>query len=265
VPSERETTQQDNVSHADDVTFVIRSLTSGTELAVLRMPPSSTIDAIKTKLFVTDGTPKGQQRFVLDGRVLDSEESLIGLGLPAELSFVKVQWKIDEEVFETGDLVQLHYNGNVVADSLAGTRQEWCDSMNEMLGRTFTVMEVPWPGCVSLPSPTDCVDGDIFRGSSMVTFPDCVVRKGEVLALGDIVRMSSSKESVCHSFQSCGYVWHHLMKGMLGKEFTILDMTSQGIIALASPDGSQNGKWYFPVSVVSKVTGDHEEVVRRTQ
>ena len=36
------------------------------------------------------------------------------------------------------------------------------------------------------------------------------------------------------------------MKSMLGKIFPILEILDNGdIIALPSPDGSQDGKWYF--------------------
>ena len=45
------------------------------------------------------------------------------------------------------------------------------------------------------------------------------------------------------------------MKGMLGKQFPVLAIVNDNIIALPSPDGSQDGKWYFPVSVVTKETG----------
>ena len=46
------------------------------------------------------------------------------------------------------------------------------------------------------------------------------------------------------------------MKGMLGKRFPILDILEDGdIIALPSPDGSQDGKWYFPKRVLKIVPG----------
>merc|ERR1712228_805836 len=114
-------------------------------------------------------------------------------------------------------------------------------------------------GIVGLPSP------DLNARHPLVYFPYSVVRKGETLAQGDIVQLNSSRDVVKHSFASCGYCWDRLMDGMLGKEFPILEMTSTGIIALPSPDGSQAGKWYFPVSVVKRVTGDHEEIVRKAQ
>ena len=37
---------------------------------------------------------------------------------------------------------------------------------------------------------------------------------------------------------------------MLGKEFPVLEVVGNGIIALPSPDGSFSGKWYFHTSVV---------------
>ena len=60
------------------------------------------------------------------------------------------------------------------------------------------------------------------------------------------------------------------MKGMLGKQFPILgvygdndddyEITHYGVIALPSPDGSQNGKWYFSKTVVEKVPGKQTNV-----
>merc|ERR1712032_482973 len=105
--------------------------------------------------------------------------------------------------------------------------------------------------------------GDPSQARKDVVFPESVVRAGEELKLGDIVRMLPSEKAVQLSFATARYVWHPLMKGMLGKEFPILEMTSRGTIALPSPDGSQNGKWYFPVSCISKVASDFEAVVRR--
>ena len=49
------------------------------------------------------------------------------------------------------------------------------------------------------------------------------------------------------------------MLGMLGKEFTILAVghnSNSNIIAIPSPDGSQNGMWYFPNSIFYKSGND---------
>merc|ERR1712194_746959 len=110
---------------------------------------------MKSLLSDCQGIPKAQQRFVLDNRVLTDEETLLGIGLPAELWLVHVQWKTDEETFVAGDLVQVHYDGNVVFDTLGGYPR-WLDPMDEMLGRTFKVAEsgtTPEAGFVWLPSP----------------------------------------------------------------------------------------------------------------
>ena len=45
------------------------------------------------------------------------------------------------------------------------------------------------------------------------------------------------------------------MLGMLGNQYTVLEVVSDHVpvmIGLPSPDGSQNGTWYFTVNVVSK-------------
>ena len=60
--------------------------------------------------------------------------------------------------------------------------------------------------------------------------------------------MSEVKQKLRQS----GYRWDDQMIGMLGKEFKILavgHLSNSNIIALPSPDGSQDGKWYFPYTV----------------
>ena len=53
-----------------------------------------------------------------------------------------------------------------------------------------------------------------------------------------------------------GHTWNDQMLKMLGKAFTVLDVTQTNsdmvAIAVSSPDGSNNGKWYFPSIVFSK-------------
>ena len=39
---------------------------------------------------------------------------------------------------------------------------------------------------------------------------------------------------------------------MLGKEYPILEIVDKDIIAIPSPDGSQDGKWYFSKSVFTQ-------------
>ena len=42
------------------------------------------------------------------------------------------------------------------------------------------------------------------------------------------------------------------MRSMLGKKLKVVAVLENGVIALPSPDGSQNGRWYFMKSVVHK-------------
>merc|ERR1712113_1224845 len=123
-----------------------------------------------------------------------------------------LQWKNEESEFAVGDLVQLHYDGNVVFESLQGTEQTWFDAMDEMLGRTFIVRSVPKPGFVGLASP------DPETPAHNVVFPKSVVRAGEELARDDIVRMLSTEQEVRLSFATANYRWDDQMRGMLGKE-----------------------------------------------
>ena len=71
--------------------------------------------------------------------------------------------------------------------------------------------------------------------------------------------MLNSESEVRKKLSESGYAWDDQMLGMLGKEFTILAVghnSNSNIIAIPSPDGSQNGMWYFPSSVLYKSGND---------
>ena len=77
---------------------------------------------------------------------------------------------------------------------------------------------------------------------------------------GDTVEISSSESKVKQSFENkfagkTRYIWSDKMAGMLGKQFPVLEVLEGNMIALPSPDGSQDGKWYFPLEIVKKVLG----------
>lgn len=224
--------------------MTVRSF-GGEVQCVLDIESAASIAEVKEDLAQEAGVHRARLRLLLDAAVLSDDQVLQDLGPPTELTLVVQPWKTTEVVFQAGDLVQLHYDGNVVHESLRDTGYAWVDGMNSMLGRTFLVKKVPRPGFVELPFP-----------KANAIFPDSVVRPGEVLAEGDIVRMHHKEEVVKVSFQTSFYVWHNLMRGMLGREFRVLQLTEPGIVALPSPDGSQNGMWYFPVSVVSRVDAE---------
>lgn len=230
---------------------------AGEVLAALEVPASASVREVKRQLAERIGSSPAGFRLLAGHLVLSDGQVLRDLGPPTELTVVRLQWKSTEQSFRRGDLVQLHYDGNVVHDGLQSEGLPWTDAMNAMLGRTFAVQDSSAEGRVALPNP------DPAHAGVPVVFPASVVRDGEELARGDIVRMLTSESAVRLSFRTVGYVWHDLMRGMLGREFPILEMTSRGIIALPSPDGSQDGKWYFPVSVVSKVDAETENVIRR--
>ena len=72
------------------------------------------------------------------------------------------------------------------------------------------------------------------------------------LNVGDEVVLSKSEFEVKQSFNLINYNWSDKMRKMLGKKLKVLAVLENDIIALPSPDGSQNGKWYFLKSVVHK-------------
>jgi len=237
----------------------IKSAITGVEIISLDVPETIHIAGLKNHVHKAIGVIRPNQRFILAGAVLSDEQTLLSIGSPTELLLVQLQWKREEEIFAEGDMVQLQYDGNHVCDKLLANDLEWIPGINDMLSRTFEIKQISTEH-VWLPAPLDCKD-------RFIAFPKDVVRKGVSLAVGDVVMLNSSKSVVEHSFRSCGYVWHHLMKGMLGKEFRVLALKGSyggnGIVALPSPDGSQDGKWYFPMSVVTSVTAENEDVVRK--
>ena len=72
------------------------------------------------------------------------------------------------------------------------------------------------------------------------------------LNVGDVVVLSNSESEVKESFNSISYDWSEKMRSMLGKKLKVVAVLENGVIALPSPDGSQNGRWYFMKSVVHK-------------
>merc|ERR1719511_369146 len=52
-------------------------------------------------------------------------------------------------------------------------------------------------------------------------------------------------------FNKVWYVWDDRMRGMMGKCYTV-NYANGNILGLPSPDGSQNGIWYFPITVLCK-------------
>jgi len=73
-----------------------------------------------------------------------------------------------------------------------------------------------------------------------------------VLAVGDLVKVSSDEETVRSSIGSTGYKWDDQISGMLGKTFPVLAVEggSKGdMVALPSPDG---GKFFFSTEVLRR-------------
>jgi len=73
-----------------------------------------------------------------------------------------------------------------------------------------------------------------------------------VLAVGDLVAVSSDEETVRSSIEFSGYKWDDQISGMLGKTFTVLaveDDSKDKMVALPSPDG---GKIFFSTEVLRR-------------
>ena len=69
----------------------------------------------------------------------------------------------------------------------------------------------------------------------------------------DLVILVNDEQFVKSEFNQSNFIWDDKMRPMLGETFPILEVTDQKTVALPSPDGSQDGKWYFPKSVVTRL------------
>ena len=60
-------------------------------------------------------------------------------------------------------------------------------------------------------------------------------------------------------FAKIPWIWDDLMRQMLGNTYKVITKFQKyakndpKIIALPSPDGSQNGRWYFSKTMVTKI------------
>lgn len=68
---------------------------------------------------------------------------------------------------------------------------------------------------------------------------------------GSVVRLTSDESKLREQFEmNPQFMWHDGMAGMLGGTYTVTKV-KPGVVGLPSPDGSQNGVWYFPEALVS--------------
>ena len=83
----------------------------------------------------------------------------------------------------------------------------------------------------------------------------CLDRDATV-ELGQRVRVSSDALHVKRCFDAVQYQYSELMESMRGQEFEVIcharENQATNIVGLPSPDGSQDGVWYFPVTVLER-------------
>ena len=70
-----------------------------------------------------------------------------------------------------------------------------------------------------------------------------------------MVILSDDEHLVKSEFGLLNFRWDDQMKLMLGGKFPIVAIFDSKTVALPSPDGSHDGKWYFPNSLVTKASG----------
>ena len=89
----------------------------------------------------------------------------------------------------------------------------------------------------------------------------------EEIKAGDLVTLNKDEKWVKTEFSQIGshyHVWQNKMRDMLGKTYRVKSKFRSKdidyIIALPSLDGSCNGRWYFPKSVLEKVPRKYKYV-----
>jgi len=89
----------------------------------------------------------------------------------------------------------------------------------------------------------------------MMFFLCTVNGQGEV-ALGSEVRLTDNEQFLKSEFSKTKYGWADGMRVMYGRCFKVITDTGfwkeKHMVGLPSPNGEQNGVWYFPLSVLSK-------------
>ena len=73
--------------------------------------------------------------------------------------------------------------------------------------------------------------------------------------VGDMVILSDDEHLVKSEFGLSNFRWDYQMRLMLGEKFPIVAIFDPKTVALPSPDGSHDGKWYFPKSLLTKSSG----------
>jgi len=74
--------------------------------------------------------------------------------------------------------------------------------------------------------------------------------------IGDMVILSDNELHVKSEFDLSNFIWDDQMRLMLGEKFHILEIFDHKTVALPSPDGSRDGKCYFPKSLITKASGE---------
>ena len=121
-------------------------------------------------------------------------------------------------------------------------RRRWCSTGITESG------QIKYGYCNSdCPNHYSSLDFDSFD------FPifDWSICHGILLKVGDNVKLTDSESVLKSELSKVGYGWEEEMKDMLGKVYEVLSGTNDIVVALNSPNGEQNGKWYFPKSAVS--------------
>lgn len=86
----------------------------------------------------------------------------------------------------------------------------------------------------------------------------CMDRAATV-EVGQRVRLTGDVMHIARQFDTVGYQWSDEMIPMAGNEFEVLCLARENrntaIVGLPSPDGSQDGIWYFPTTVLELTDG----------
>ena len=70
-----------------------------------------------------------------------------------------------------------------------------------------------------------------------------------------MVILSDDEDFVKSEFGLSNFIWSDDMKLILGEKFPIVAIRDHKTVVLPSPDGRQDGTWYFPKSLITKASG----------
>jgi len=106
-------------------------------------------------------------------------------------------------------------------------------------GQTIPAAAVVPPVEVSNSAGASRTDGNVTNATLLVPAIGAI-------RPGIVVRLTDSLDQLRYDLNFVKLAYRPLMEDMLGKDYVVVKVVGGDLVGLHSPDGTQNGVWYFP-------------------